>query len=599
MKKMYYYLAFFTLVISIIYIISKTPYSHIFDKRKEIMINTEWHKEFWKRGVVLEIYPRSFYDYDGDGTGDLKGITAKSDYFVDLGVEMIWLTPILKSPMKDFGYDISDYKEIDPIFGTLEDFDNLIREMHLKGIKVIFDLVPNHTSDEHEWFKKSLKNDTKYKDYYVWKNPKGYDINGQPVPPNNWLSAFRYSAWEWSEERKQFYLHQYLKEQPDLNYRNPEVVEEMNNIVRFWLDRGVDGFRVDALQRLFEVDDVYGADEPVAIDSGITDPTIHKYLDHIYTRNQPETFEVTRGWYEILKSYEDRVMMVEVYDKDIQQVMKFYGNDSYTISDIPFNLLLNSKVRSAESMTGINLKNTIELWLNNMPKEKWPNWVMGSHDQKRVSTKFGKGMVDALNMFLLLLPGTPVSYYGEEIGMENVFISYEDTQDPAGCNRGPKEYTKSSRDPQRSPMQWDETKNAGFSTANKTWIPVNENYHTLNVKIQNETEQSHIKVYKDLTRLRLKRTFQFGTLNFQIATKDVLAFIRSCKECPMYLIVINTSKKDIIIDVQNGNVLLPDSATVVIRSSSDTRNETTVGSKLNLAKLSLIGEEGLVLLIDQ
>ncbi|RXG58717.1 putative maltase, partial [Armadillidium vulgare] len=327
------------------------------------------------------------------------------------------------------------------------------------------------------------------------------------------LSAFRYSAWEWSEERKQFYLHQYLKEQPDLNYRNPEVVEEMNNIVRFWLDRGVDGFRVDALQRLFEVDDVYGADEPVAIDSGITDPTIHKYLDHIYTRNQPETFEVTRGWYEILKSYEDRVMMVEVYDKDIQQVMKFYGNDSYTISDIPFNLLLNSKVRSAESMTGINLKNTIELWLNNMPKGKWPNWV-------------------GWKMFLF--------------HMRILKIQLDVTE-------------------------------AQKSTRNQAEIPKDLQCSGMRPKMQNETEQSHIKVYKDLTRLRLKRTFQFGTLNFQIATKDVLAFIRSCKECPMYLIVINTSKKDIIIDVQNGNLLLPDSATVVIRSSSDTRNETTVG----------------------
>ncbi|RXG54050.1 Maltase A1 [Armadillidium vulgare] len=427
----------------------------------------------------MDIYPRSFYDSDGDGVGDIKGITEKSDYLVDLGVEMIWLNPVLKSPMKDFGYDISDFRAIDPIFGTMEDYENMLKEMHSKNIKVIFDFVPNHTSDQHEWFIKSVQNDPKYKDYYVWKDPKGYNSTGAPIPPNNWVSIFRFSAWEWSEERKQFYLHKFLKEQPDLNYRNPEVVKEMNDVIRFWLDKGVDGFRVDAIQNL--VEDVSFADEPPAANSGITDPTLEGYYNHIYTLNQPETIDVIRGWHEVLESYKDRFMTLEVYDEDVKEIMKFYGNETNPVSDFPFNFFFINKL---------------------------------------------SGMVDAV-------------------------ISFEDTQDPAGINMGPAHYRETSRDPERNPMQW----------------------------------------------MTLK--MQFGTIEFAVATEEVLAFVRSYEGSPTYLVVINTSPEETTIDVQNGDVKLPDSATVVIRSITDTREETNVGSTVNLSSVSLQGGEGLVLLVEE
>ncbi|KAL7638994.1 UNVERIFIED_CONTAM: hypothetical protein RMT77_010528 [Armadillidium vulgare] len=557
----------------------------------------ETQKEFWKRGILMDIYPRSFYDSDGDGIGDIKGITEKSDYLVDLGVEMIWLNPVLKSPMKDFGYDISDFRAIDPIFGTMEDYENMLKEMHSKNIKVIFDFVPNHTSDQHEWFIKSVQNDPKYKDYYVWKDPKGYNSTGAPIPPNNWVSIFRFSAWEWSAERKQFYLHKFLKEQPDLNYRNPEVVKEMNDVIRFWLDKGVDGFRVDAIQNL--VEDVSFADEPPATNSGITDPTLEGYYNHIYTLNQPETIDVIRGWHEVLESYKDRFMTLEVYDEDVKEIMKFYGNETNPVSDFPFNFFFINKLSGRSDVTGTRLKSIVDLWLDNMPKGKWPNWVLGNHDRNRVASRFGTDLIDALNMLVLLLPGTGVSYYGDEIGMVDAVISFEDTQDPAGINLGPDHYTETSRDPERTPMQWDDTENAGFSTASKTWIPVNENYLTLNVKSQNEASQSHIKVYKDLAKLRLKKTFQFGTIDFAVATEEVLAFVRSYEGSPTYLVVINTSPEETTVDVQNGDVKLPDSATVVIRSSTDSREETNVGSTVNLSSVSLQGGEGLVLLVEE
>ncbi|RXG54393.1 Maltase 2, partial [Armadillidium vulgare] len=517
-------------------------------------------RPFWKNGIIYQIYSRSFYDSNDDGIGDIQGITAKADYFVELGVETIWLTPIFESPMKDFGYDISNYEEIDEVFGSMQDFENMIREMHSRDIKVILDFIPNHTSDQHEWFQKSLENDPKYKDYY--------------------LSVFRYSAWEWSEKRKQFYLHQFLKEQPDLNFRNPDVVSEMNNVFRFWLDKGVDGFRIDALKHL--VEDIYDGDEPISVNSGETDATKYDYLDHIYTVNQPETFDITRGWRQILDMYKDKVMIVEVYEDDIDQLMKYYGTETDPLADFPFNFSLITNFGSRSDVTGTNLRANVEQWIKNMPKGMWPNWTLGNHDNKRVASRLGTDLVDALNIFILLLPGTPVTYYGEEIGMEDTHISFEDTQDPAGINSGSEHYSETR-----------------FSNASKTWIPVNENHSFLNVKLQNEARQSHLQVYKQAAQLRLENTFQYGKLKFHVANEDVVAFVRFYDDSPTYLIVINTSTVEVTIDIKKGSVELPDSAPVVIRSSTDNRKETEVGSSVKLTELSLIGGECLVFSIDE
>jgi len=259
--------------------------------------------DWWKKAIVYQIYPRSFQDSNGDGVGDIPGIISRLDYFNYIGVDAIWISPVYKSPMVDFGYDIEDFKDIDPIFGTLDDFDELIREAHARGLYVIMDYIPNHTSDRHEWFVESRKGgvNNPYSNYFIWSDGKLLE-NGTRVPPNQWVSCFSTAAWTWSEERGQYYYHQFVKEQPDLNYRNPDVVEEMRKIFTFWLDRGVDEFRIDAIGTLYEVEDL-SLEEPRSFLPGV-EPHEQYYLDHIYTRDQPEIHDVIKTWRELFDEHD-------------------------------------------------------------------------------------------------------------------------------------------------------------------------------------------------------------------------------------------------------------------------------------------------------
>ncbi|XP_042871777.1 maltase A2-like [Penaeus japonicus] len=370
---------------------------------------------WWKTSIVYQIYPRSFMDSNGTGTGDLLGIASRADYLRDLGVGAVWLSPVFTSPMADFGYDVSNFTDIDPVFGDLQDFDFFLQEMHDRGLKVILDFVPNHTSDQHEWFLKSVQREEPYTYYYVWADPAGYNVTGDPIPPSNWLSVFRGSAWEWVEERQQFYLHQFLPQQPDLNFRNSDVREEMKNAMRFWLDRGVDGFRVDALKFLYEARNLY-EDEPIAQDSEVEDPLQYEFLEHTLTVDQPETFDALAEWRDLLNEYEDRFLMAEVY-ADVNETMKYYGNETHPLADFPFNFRLIDSFQSRDNLTGESVKAVIDEWMLSLPEGKWPNWVIGNHDNSRVASRLGSDLVDAFNMMTLLLPGTPVVYYGEEIGM--------------------------------------------------------------------------------------------------------------------------------------------------------------------------------------
>ncbi|XP_069956904.1 maltase A3 isoform X3 [Cherax quadricarinatus] len=550
---------------------------------------------FWKTSVVFQVYPPSLYDAHPDGIGDITGIMSKADYLAELGVGAVWISPVYTSPMKDFGYDISDFTDINPIFGTMADFDELVSAFHQRGLKVIMDFVPNHTSDQHEWFQKSVAREDPYTDYYIWADSKGGTDNTTRQPPNNWLSVFRGSAWEWSEERQQFYYHQFLAEQPDLNYRNSIVREEMKNVLLFWINKGVDGFRVDAIKHLFEAEDL-SLDEPVAADSGITDPDDYGYLNHTYTVDQPETFTVLHEWRQLLDLYTDKVMMVEVYEDGADSVMKYYGNDTVPLADFPFNFFLIDNLQNRSYLTGETLKSTIGLWLDNMPEGKWPNWVLGNHDHGRVASRLGTDLVDALNMMILLLPGTPITYYGEEIGMEDAFISWEDTKDPQGCRWGPEHYQEHSRDPARTPMQWDDTNLAGFTTANTTWLPVNPNYKTLNVKAQRQAKASHLKLYEELTQLRKDDVFRKGHLAFPVVDAQIFSFIRYLEGALTYMLVINTSQKDITVNLhQHANIELPHTGTVVLRSSTDTSVDTEPGSEVSLDKIPLVAGEGLLL----
>ncbi|XP_055372352.1 maltase A1-like [Condylostylus longicornis] len=421
-------------------------------------------KDWWETSSFYQIYPRSFKDSNGDGIGDLKGIKSKLQHLKDIGVNATWLSPIYKSPMVDFGYDISDFYEINPDYGTMKDFEELIEEAKKLGIKIILDFVPNHSSDENIWFQKSIKRIEPYTDYYVWHKGKPNPDGGRPLPPSNWLQAFRGSAWEWNEERQEYYLHQFDIKQPDLNYRNPVVVEQMKHVLRYWLNKGVAGFRVDAVPWCFEVAPKNGEypDEPP---SGFTqDKEEAAYLSHIYTQDQPETVDMVFQWRQLLDDYQrihggdTRVLMIETYSS-LDNVMKFYGTRSIKGAQMPFNfqfILQGNKDSSAKDITNI-----IKSWFNNMPGAYTPNWVMGNHDQRRVASRYGVDKIDTMNMILMILPGAAITYNGDEIGMIDGDIKFEDSKDPAAIRAGPEKYQKFTRDPARTPMQWDDSTSAG------------------------------------------------------------------------------------------------------------------------------------------
>jgi alpha-glucosidase len=482
--------------------------------------------DWWKTAVFYQIYPRSFKDSDGDGIGDLNGITEKLDHLQDIGVQGVWLSPIFKSPMADFGYDISDFKSIDPLFGTMEDFDRLLEKAKSLDVKLIMDFVPNHSSDEHEWFVQSVQNENKYADYYVWND--GRRDGSNIYPPNNWQSVFGGPAWEWNEDRQQFYLHQFDPKQPDLNYNNPDVVAEMKDVLRFWLDKGVDGFRVDAIPFLFEV--------PV---DGRPD------WETSAPQNLPETYDMVVQWRVIMDERTQvdnrtKVLMIEAYGT-LDDVMKYYGTPSAPGGHFPFNFQFITDVHydppppsSAQDISSI-----LNEYLDRMTDGRTSNWVLGNHDQHRVASRFTPELVDGMNFIGQLLPGVGVTYYGEEIGMEDTYITWEQCVDPQGINAGPDGYLDKTRDLERTPFQWDTTTSAGFSVNENTWLPVNENYIVLNLEAQKVAEKSHYKVYKQLTNLRKNPSIQRGETKVAALSDRVLAFTRTLVGEDSYVVVVN------------------------------------------------------------
>lgn len=489
--------------------------------------------EWWQTSVFYHLYPRSFKDSNGDGVGDLKGMVEKlPEHLHDLGVGAVWISPIFKSPMADFGYDISDYLSFEPLFGDLKDFETLKERLHALGIKILLDFVPNHTSNQHEWFKKSLANIPPYSDYYIWKDPIGY--NGtKPIPPNNWETEFKETVWTFAPERNQFYFHHFLREQPDLNYNNPHTREAMKNVLRFWLDQGVDGFRMDAVP--FLIEDPQFRDDPVISDPADPSKTI---IIKTYGRDRPESLEVIKEWRGVMDQYnkpEPKVILLEAY-ASLTYTMTYYDQGENLM---PFNFFLITNLNA--SSTAQDFQDVISMWLDNMPAGKWPNWVLDNHDQPRFTSRLGPGLVDAMNSLLLLLPGTAILYNGQELGMADIDVLWEDVQDPFGRNMGPALYKKYSRDPSRSPFQWDGSVSAGFSTNPKPWLPVNPNYYYLNLEAQKKAEVSHYNIVKRLIKLRQSKVFQLGKLKLHVLGKYVLGFTRSLPGEPAYLIIINLS----------------------------------------------------------
>ena len=463
-------------------------------------------------------------DSDGDGVGDLAGIRSKLDYLQWLGVDAIWISPIYPSPMADFGYDISNYTDIDPIFGALNDFDALLADAHGRGLKVLLDYVPNHTSDQHPWFLDSRSSrDSAKRDWYIWRDPKP---GGRP--PNNWLSNFGGGAWEW-DETGQYYYHAFLKEQPDLNWRNREVQKAMLRVLRFWLDRGVDGFRVDVMHHL--VQDTDFRDNPPNPDWR---PGMSPYGELLttYTADLPEVQEIVAKFRSVVEEYDDRMLVGEIY-LPVERLMAYYGASGKG-AHLPFNFqLIRLPWNAREIATAVQRYEAL------LPSYAWPNWVLGNHDKSRIATRVGPAQARVAAMLLLTLRGTPTMYYGDEIGMHDVPIPMTQVQDPfeknvPGLGLG--------RDPERTPMQWSGDKHAGF-TAGKPWLPIADDYQTVNVSLAQSQPTSILTLYHRLIELRrTEPTLSVGEFAPLPGDDDLMAYIRKTDERRL-LVVLNLSPK--------------------------------------------------------
>ncbi|XP_013161261.1 PREDICTED: maltase A1-like isoform X1 [Papilio xuthus] len=560
--------------------------------------------DWWKHCVLYQIYPRSFKDSDGDGIGDLKGIISELEHFVDAGVDAIWMSPIFESPMVDFGYDISNFYKIHYEYGTMEDFEELLKKAHELGIKVLLDFVPNHASTESEYFINSEKKVPGYEDYFVWADSPGPDPNNASVmrPPSNWVSQFGGSAWEWSEARQQFYLHQFAIEQADFNFRNPVVRQEMFNIMEFWLDKGADGFRVDALPYLIEADpaDHNGSypDDPL---SGIIHFEPHQlgYTIPLYTKDLIELYDIVYEWREFVDKYledhpgDTRVLFSEGY-ANVTMTMLYYGNEEGAVgAHFPFNFDFITDL-SAKS----NARDFVYIilrWLTYMPHGGVPNWVFGNHDNNRMPTRFRHNMVDGLNSLNMLLPGVAVTYQGEEIGMRDGYVSWEDTVDVEACNRGDEDtYHLYSRDPARTPYHWNNGTNAGFSTGEKTWLPVADDFKEINLAKQKEDTRSHYKVYQALTALRKEKTLAYGEYDIRALSDRTLYLVRSLPTHNTYVLLFNVADTADTVRLDRvPHLKLP--ATIYVSSVHSNR---LAGATIDGEQVTLQAGEALVLKSD-
>nr|XP_021191332.2 maltase A1 [Helicoverpa armigera] len=556
--------------------------------------------DWWQHCTLYQIYPRSFKDTDADGIGDLNGILSEMEHFKESGVDAIWMSPIFESPMIDFGYDISNFYEIHDEYGTIEDFRALLKRAHELGIKVLLDFVPNHASTNSSYFIKSEEGDPRYRDHFIWAD--GYpDPNNASnrFPPSNWVSQFGGSAWEWSEKRQQFYLHQFAVQQADFNFRNPAVKEEMFNIMRHWLDEGVDGFRVDALPYLMEADPAdHGGKYPDDPLSGMAEFESHQlgYTIPLYTKDLIELYDVVYGWRDFIDDYNERhggdtrVIFSEGY-ANITMTMLYYGNEQGEIgAHFPFNFDFITDV-SAKS-NARDFVYTILKWLTYMPYGATANWQFGNHDNNRMPTRFRHDMVDGLNSLNMMLPGTSVTYQGEEIGMRDGYVSWEDTVDVEACNRGdPDTYHLYSRDPARTPFHWNNGTSAGFSTNATTWLPVAEDYKEINLAKQKEDARSHYKIYQALTTLRKEKTLSHGEYDIRALSDSSFYLVRSLRtyDTLVFLFNVGTAPDTIVLD-RVPHFKRP--ATVYVSSIHSSRN---AGDVIDTDQLTLQAGEAMIL----
>ncbi len=471
--------------------------------------------EWWQDGVIYQVYPRSFADSDGDGVGDLAGILARLDHLTALGVDALWLSPIQPSPMADFGYDVSDYCGVDPLFGTLADLDRLVAACHARGLRLVLDLVPNHSSDRHPWFLDSRRGrDSPRRDWYLWRDPAP-----DGGLPNNWLSHFGGPAWTLDPGSGQYYLHSFLPQQPDLNWRNPAVVAAMHDILRFWLDRGVDGFRVDVIWLLIK--DALFRDNPPDPDAPADARPFARQLA-LHTADQPETHAAIAGLRRVLDVYPERMMVGEIY-LPVDRLVRYYGGNAAAPGldecHLPFNFQLLLCAWDADVIAAV-----IRDYEAALPPGAWPNWVLGNHDRPRVASRVGAMQARVAAMLLLTLRGTPTLYYGDELGLEDVAVPPERAQDPAGLREPGRGL---GRDAVRTPMPWDASAGAGF-TAGEPWLPLNPDHATRNVAGQDADPHSMLALHRRLLALRRATpALVQGAIGDVAAEDGVLRYSRS------------------------------------------------------------------------
>jgi alpha-glucosidase len=525
---------------------------------------------WWQHETIYQIYPRSFQDSNGDGVGDLPGIMSRLDYLVDLGIKTIWLSPIYPSPMADFGYDISNYTDIHPLFGTLEDFDALLKEVHRRNMKLILDLVPNHTSDQHPWFLESRSSrDNPKRNWYLWRDGD----NGHM--PNNWRAAFGGPGWEWDEPTQQYYYHAFLKEQPDLNWRNPEVRKEMFNVIRFWLERGVDGFRIDVLWHIIK--DELWRDNPVNPDYQPHMATYDELLP-AFSTDQPEVHQIVSSIRDLLDEYGDRIMIGEIY-LPISKLVTYYGTGNRGVH-LPFNFQLLMLPWSSQKISA-----AIQEYEASLPPGAWPNWVLGNHDQPRIASRVGALQARVAAVMLLTLRGTPTIYYGDELGMYDVPIPRSEMKDPQALNMPDKNL---GRDPARTPMHWNDENFAGFSKV-KPWLPVGRNYKSCNAESLTKQPESMLALYKKLIKLRNSEPALTSGQYVPIHTDhQQFSFKRQLDGFSSFLIILNMTSRTCYFNPPGFNF----SGVIEISTAPELEglrieNETVVG-----------GDEGLVIRLD-
>ncbi|XP_043839020.1 neutral and basic amino acid transport protein rBAT [Dromiciops gliroides] len=534
--------------------------------------------DWWQASPIYQIYPRSFKDSNQDGNGDLKGIQEKLDHVINLNIKNVWITSFYKSSIKDFQHGVEDFREIDPIFGTMKEFENLVAAIHDKGLRLIMDFIPNHTSDKHIWFQLSRNRTGKYTDYYIWHNCT--HGNGITTPPNNWLSVYGNSSWQYDELRDQCYFHQFMKEQPDLNLRNSDVREEIKEIIQFWLGKGVDGFSFDAVKFLLEA--THLRDEP-QVNKNQNPDTVTNYseLYHDYTTTQVGMHDILRSFRQTMDQYSTepgryRFMGTEASNQErIEETMMYYGQPFVQEADFPFNFYLTEM----STLSGTKVFEVVASWMKNMPEGKWPNWMIGGPNTARLTSRFGKDFVNIMNMLILTLPGTPVTYYGEEIGMEDILAAnINETYDTTLLLS-------------KSPMQWDNSSNAGFSEGTYTWLPTSTDYQVVNVDVQKTQATSPLKLYQDLSSLRLNDLLlSRGWLCYIWHDANVLVYTRELDGMERAFTMVLNFGETTQVNLQALSLGFPEQASIKLSTTFTNRGETVSMAAVNTEK-----GEGLIL----